>query len=95
MRLQEGWVPLYIGINRDDDDDYLRVVLRQLVEHIDLELGGLAILLDVLDDLDGDDPPLVHVLALDHLAEGPLAQLAQDLVSDQTKIDSRYQASLL
>ena len=37
---------------------YLGVVLGELVQHVDLELGGLPVLLHVLDYLDRDNSPL-------------------------------------
>ena len=54
------------------------VVLGQLLQDVDLELGGLAVLAHVLDDLQGDDLGFVQVFDLDHLPEGPLAQGGHD-----------------
>ena len=57
------------------------VVLVELVENIDLQLGGVLVLGDVLDDLEGDHPVLVNVVALDDLAKGSLAEDLHEPVS--------------
>jgi len=58
-----------------------RIVLGQLLQNVDLQLGGLAILLDVLDDLERQDLFLPVVFHFDHLPEGPLSQGGHDLVA--------------
>ena len=56
-----------------------RVIFGQFLQHVDLQLGRLAVLLHVLDDLERDDLVLVDVAHLDHLAESALAERGEDL----------------
>ena len=61
------------------------VVVGQLLEHVYLELSGVTILLDILDNLDGKSFVLVEVQAFYHLSECSLAKLTKDLVPDGEK----------
>ena len=58
----------------------LGVFFLQLLEDVDLELGGLPVLVHVLDDLEGQHLVRVQLLHLDHLAEGSLAQGGQNFI---------------
>ena len=59
---------------------HLGIIFGQFVQHVDLQLGRLPVLLHVLDDLDGNHPPLVEVFALHHLPKSAFSQLRNDLV---------------
>ena len=66
------------------------VALVDLLKHVDLELSGVAVLLDVLDDLQRNVATVaLAVAALHHLAERSLAQLAHNLVCKTVKQATR------
>ena len=65
------------------------VLAVELLQDVDLELGGLAILVDVLDDLHRHVVLVVVVSHFHHLAEGPLAQGAHDLVPVADKVSGQ------
>ena len=54
------------------------IVLGQLLEDVDLQLGRLAILLHVLDYLERDYLVLVDVPHFDHLAKRALSERGED-----------------
>ena len=56
------------------------IALLELVEDADLDLGGVAVLGDGADDLDGDAGVGVGVEGLDDLAERALSQQSHDLI---------------
>lgn len=57
------------------------VAFVDLLEDVDFEFGGIAVLFHVLDDLESDGHVSAFQIAtLDHFSERPLAQLTHDLV---------------
>jgi len=58
-----------------------RVVLGQLLQDVDLKLGGLSILLYVLDNFEREDLVLAVIFHLDDLAEGAFAERGQNFVA--------------
>ena len=57
------------------------VILCQLFKNVDLELCGLAILLNILDDFESKDFALSVVLHLDDLAERSLTERGDNFVA--------------
>lgn len=57
------------------------ILLGQLLQHIDFQLGSFSIFLDIFDDLESYVPITLQVATLDHLPEGALAESGNDLVS--------------
>ena len=63
-----------------------RVAFVDFLEHVDLELGGVAILLDILDDLQRDvGVTVLPIATLHHFAERSFAQLTHNLVCESTR----------
>ena len=62
------------------------ILLLEPVEHADLDLARVAVLLDRADDLDRDVLARVKVPRLDHLPKRPLAQQPHDLVYSRNVI---------
>jgi hypothetical protein len=65
------------------------VLLFKLVEHADLDLACVAILLDCTDDLDGDVLAGVKVAALDNLAKRALTEQADDFIWSKEGVRTR------
>ena len=53
----------------------LGVVLGQLGEHVDLQLGCVPVFLDVANDFYSNNFVLSQILTFHHFSEGPLSQL--------------------
>ncbi len=59
----------------------------QLPQDVDLQLGGLPVLVDVLNDLEREvGAPVAQVPDLGHLAEGALPEGADNLIPIQENI---------
>ena len=72
------------------------VVLGQLLEDVDLELGRLAVLLHVFDYLERDYLVLVDIPHLYNLAERALAERGEDLEAVLNEVPVRVdQVSIL
>ena len=63
----------------------LRVVFGEFCQDVDLELGRVSILLDILNYLDGENLVLLKIFTSDHFTESSLSELCCYLVSANLK----------
>ena len=72
------------------------IVLGKLLEDVDLQLGRLPVLLDVLDYFERNDLVLVDVPHLDHLPERALSERGEDFEAVLDEVPVRIdQVSIL
>ena len=67
----------------------LRVVFGEFCQHVDLEFSCVSILLDVFDDLNGENLVLLKIFTSDYFTKGSFTELSCYLVSVRLKLTLR------
>ena len=67
----------------------LRVVFGEFCQHVDLEFSCVSILLDIFDDLNGENLVLLKIFTSDYFTKGSFTELSCYLVSVRLKLTLR------